>query len=182
MSQRNLGMWDIQIKAEFWKKLAIDVNGDFKIITTVSKDLNRLELNTEYKKVLISFSESDTKPLFVSCKFMQAQNLAWFEISKSDFIEKVLNAFNNKKVDSNNPDFNKIYLVKTIENNKIKTIINDNTIVNLIMKNDLTFVGGEQGENDEYIVNLNVHRNVNDLKQLKEIYELATMLIDEFTN
>jgi hypothetical protein len=112
IKHRNLGIWDVREKAEFWKVLAEKTNADFKIITTVSKDLNRLELKLEYEKVMISFSETDTKPLFVHCKFRQTRNLTWFEISKSDFIEKLINQFSRNKIESGNSEFNKNYLFK----------------------------------------------------------------------
>lgn len=176
----NLGIWDVQKKSEFWKRLAAKLNADFKIITTVSKDFNRLELKSEYKKVMISFSETDTKPLFVNCEFRQTRNLTWFEISKSDFIEKIINKFSRNKINSSNRAFSKNYLSKSIDNYKIKSIINNKTITDLILKQNLTFIGGEQGENDEFILSLNVHRNINNIQQLESIFDLTIKLIDEF--
>lgn len=153
-------------------------NADFKIITTVSKDLNKLELKLEYEKVMISFSETDTKPLFVDCKFRQTRNLTWFEISKSDFIEILTNRFSRNLIKSGNSEFNRKYLSETIDNYKIKAIINNKTITDLILKQNLTFIGRKQGGNEDFILSLNIHRNVNNLQQLETIYDLTTKLID----
>ncbi len=180
MKHRNLGIWDIREKTEFWKILAGKINADLKTLTTVSKDLNRLELKSEYKKVRITFSETDTKPLFVNCEFKPFSNLTWFEISKSDAIERIMNKFSRKKIYSSNEEFNKNYLSKTNNNHKIKSIINNKTITNLILKQNLTFIGGSQGKNEAFILNLNIHRNVNNLQQLETIYDLTIKLIDEF--
>ncbi|MBI9056018.1 MAG: hypothetical protein JEY96_19510 [Bacteroidales bacterium] len=39
---RNLGFHDVKNKREFWKTFSDEINGEFKIITTVSRDLNKL--------------------------------------------------------------------------------------------------------------------------------------------
>jgi len=129
---------------------------------------------------MISFSETDTKPLFIKCIFKQSRNFTWFEIAKSDFIEKIIYKFSRNKINSSIGDFNKNYLSKTIDNYKIKSIINNRTITDLILKQDITFIGGKQGEKGEFILSLNIHRNVNNLQQLEAIYDLTTKLIDEF--
>ncbi len=180
MKHRNLGTWDVRKKSEFWKILAKKINADFKIITTVSKDFNKLELKSEYKKVMITFTETDTKPLFVNCIFKQTSNLTWFEISKSDFIEQIMNKFSGKKITSRNREFNQNYLSKTIDNHKIKSIINNKNITDLILKQNLTFIGGKPEKDGEFHLSLNVHRNVNNIEQLEAIYDLTTKLIDEF--
>ena len=116
IKHKNLGIWDVQKKSEYWKVLAKNIHADFKIITTVSKDFNRLVLKVEYKNVFISFTETDTKPLFVNCEFARSRNLTWFEISKSDFIERLMNKFSKSKINSSNIEFNKKYISKTINN------------------------------------------------------------------
>ena len=177
---RNIGIWDVMKKSDFWKKFAEKINADFKIKTTVSKDLNRLEIKSEYNRVMILFSETDTKPLFIDCKFEQDRNLAWFEISKVDFIEKIINKFSRNKITSINKEFNKKYVSKTVDNYKIKPIINNKNITDLILKQNLTFIGGKQEKNGEFHLSLNVHRNVNNIEQLEAIYDLTTKLINEF--
>jgi len=177
---RNLGIWNVLEKSDFWKNFSEKRNADFKIKSTVSKDLNRLELKLEYNRVLISFSETDTKPLFIVCNFKQTRNLTWFEISKVDFIEKIINKFSRNKITSNNKEFNKKYFSKTVDNNKIKSIINNKNITDLILKQNLSFIGGKQEKNGEFHLSLNVHRNVNNIEQLETIYDLTIKLIDEF--
>lgn len=174
---RNLGVWDVKKKSGFWKILSEKINADFKMITTVSRDLNRLELKSEYDKVMITFSESDTKPLFVNCEFNQIRNLTWFEISKSDFIERIINNFSRNVIKSNHKKFNKTFLSKTIENDKIKTIINNKIITDLILKLNLSFVGGRE-EDEKFNLRLNIHREINNLQQLKDVYGLTTNIID----
>ena len=49
----------------------------------------------------------------------------------------------------------------------------------MILKQDLTFIGGEKGKNGDFILRLNIHRNVNNLPQLEAVYDLTTILIDE---
>ena len=178
MNHRNLGIWDIQKKSEFWKILAERKNGDFKIITTVSKDLNRLELTFEYDKIIISFSESDTKPLFVECSIRSEMEQAWFEISKIDFIGKISGKFSKSKITSINSEFNNSYLIKGTDSYIIRSIINNKNITDLILKQNLTFIGGEQGKNGKFNLSLNIHRNINNIEQLEVIYNLTTMLID----
>jgi hypothetical protein len=37
------GIFDVIKKKDFWKRLADEINGEFKIITTVSRDLNKIQ-------------------------------------------------------------------------------------------------------------------------------------------
>lgn len=178
MNHRNLGIWDVRKKSEFWKILAKRIHADFKIITTVSRDLNRMELKFEYEKVMVSFSESDTKPLFVECNFNRDMGLTWFEISKADFVENVISKFSKSKIKSSNGAFNNNYLTKAIDNQKIRAIINNKNITELILQQNLTFIGGKQGKNGKFNLSLNIHRNVNTLEQLEAIYKLTATLID----
>ena len=175
---KNLGIWDVQKRSVFWKILSKEINANLKIITTVSRDLNRLELKTKYEKVKITFSESDTKPLFVHCEFDQIRNLTWFEISKSDFIEKIIHDFSRNTIQSNHKKFNKTYLSKTIENDKVKSIINNKIITDLILKLNLSFIGGSIGNNENFILSLNIHREIQTLQQLGDVYKLTTKLIE----
>ena len=179
MKFRNLGVWDVLKKADFWKKFSEKHGADFKIKTTVSKDLNRLEMTIQYNGVSISFSESDTRPLFIDCNFKYSESLAWFEISKIDFIEKVIAMFGKNKISSYNKDFNRKYLVKTVDNYRVKSIINNKNITGLILKQNLTYIGGKQDKSGAFHLTVNVHRNVNSLEQLETVYGLATALIDE---
>ncbi len=178
MNSRNLGIWDVKEKSEFWKTLAERKNGDFKIITTVSRDLNKFELKFNYKKTVISFSESDTKPLFVDCSIRGGLGRAWFEISKTDFIEKIFSKFSKSNISSINTEFNKCYLIKANDNTKIRSIINNKNITDLILQQNLTFIGGKQGKNGDFDLTLNIHRNVNNIVQLESVYNLTTRLID----
>ena len=131
MKHRNLGIWDVRKKSEFWKIFSDKINADFKIITTVSKDFNRLELKSEYNKVMITLSETDSTPLFVNCEFNQTRNLTWFEISKSDFIDKIMNKFSGNKITSGSVEFDKNYLSKTSDNERIKSIINNRRVLKI---------------------------------------------------
>ena len=175
---RNLGIWDVRKKSEFWKILAQKINADFRIITTASRDLNRLELKFEYEKVTVTFGESDTKPLFVECNFNRDMGSTSFEISKVDFIEKLTSNFSKRIIHSTNRDFDKKYSTKTTDNNRIRRIINNKEITELILRQNLTFIGGKQEKNGKFNLVLNVHRNIISIKQLETIYKLTTTMID----
>jgi hypothetical protein len=174
----NLGIWDIRKKSEFWKELAKRKNADFKSITTVSKDLNRLELYFEYEKVKVIFTESDTKPLFIECSFNSDIGQIWFEISKVDSIEKTLSLFSKHKINSQNKEFNSKYLIKAKDSQKIRHIINNKNILDIILRENLTFIGGKPGKNGAFNLTLNIHRNINNLEQLEGIYNLTITMID----
>lgn len=178
IKHRNSGIWDVRRKSEFWKVLAKKINADFKIITTVSRDLNRMELTFEYEKVTVTFSESDTKPLFVECNFKRDMNPARFEIYKVDFIEKITSKFSKGKINSTNREFDNKYLTKATDNHKIRSIINNKNITDLILQQDLTFIGGNQEKDGRFNLSINVHRNINNIEQLEAIYNLTTTLID----
>ncbi len=173
-----MGIWDVRKKSEFWKILAERKNGHFKMISTVSRDLNRLELAFEYEKISITFSESDTKPLFVSCGFRGEMGQTWFEISKTDLIEKIIRRFRKHKINAIHGDFNNKYLTRGNDNFKVRSLLNNKKITDLILKQNLTFIGGEREKHGKFNLILNVHRNVNSLEQLESVYTLTTALID----
>jgi len=59
---RTQGFIDISRKRDFWKELSDELGGAFTVKQTVSKDLERLILQIQYKQYLVEFSESDTHP------------------------------------------------------------------------------------------------------------------------
>lgn len=178
MKHWNYGIWDVSKKSEFWKVLAKRIDANFRIVTTVSRDLNRMELKFEYEKVMVSFSESDTKPLFVECNFNRDMGRTRFEIYKVDFIEKIASKFSKNKISANNKEFNDIYLTEATDNNKIRSIINNKNITDLILRLDLTYIGGRQDNDGKFNLSLNIHRNINNIEQLEAVYNLTTALID----
>ena len=174
----NLGIWDVRKKSEFWKELAKRKNANFKTIATVSKDLNRLELSFDYEKVQVIFTETDTKPLFIECNFSSDIGRTWFEISKTDFIEKLMSQFSKHKIKSTNKELSNKYLIKGTDNQMVREIINNKKIIEIILQENITFIGGEQGKNGTYKLSLNIHRNINSIEQLEAIYNLTITLID----
>ena len=178
MKHWNLGIWDIRKKSEFWKELAKRKNANFKTITTVSKDINRLELFFDYEKIQVLFTETDTKPLFIECNFSRDIGRTWFEISKIDFIEKIMSRFSKHKINSTNKELNHKYLIKGNDDQRIREIINNKNIIEIILRENITFIGGEQGKNGVYKLSLNIHRNINNIQQLETIYNLTIKLID----
>ncbi len=173
-----LGIWEVTKKSDFWKELANKIDANFKILTTVAKDLNRLELSTTYDNVQIKFTETDTKPLFIECYFNKPIDNLWFEITKSDFIDKLLNLLNKHKLKSANKQLYQKYIIKGDNTQKVREIINNPKITWSILREDITFVGGNQDKNGIYKLEINVNRNVNSLKQLEKIYRFTLWLID----
>ncbi len=173
-----LGIWDVTNKATFWRELANKINADFKILTTVSRDLNRLKLTFVYDNVQVKFSESDTKPLFIECLFESPTGQGWFEISKSDFVDKLLNYTSKHKLKPGNKQFGKNYIIKGRNDQKINAIINNPKIIATILEQNINFIGGRQDKKGKYKLEINVNRNVNNLEQLTKIYQLTLSLID----
>jgi len=174
----NLGIWDVRKKSEFWNALAKKKNATFKTITTVSKDLNRLELSFDYEKVQVIFTETDTKPLFIECNFSSEAGLPWFEIAKVDLIEKLMSRFSKHKIKSTNQELNQKYLIKGTDNQAVSEMINNKKIIGIILRENLTCIEGKPGKNGTYKLSLNIHRNINNLEQLEAIYNLTLTLID----
>ena len=100
------------------------------------------------------------------------------ERTHADFIEKMLFKFSRNKISSNNGEFDKNYISKTVDNYKIKSVLNNRNITELILRQNITFIGGEQDKQGNFNLSLNIHRNVNCIEQLETIYNLAKMLID----
>ncbi|MBN2639731.1 MAG: hypothetical protein JXR65_11675 [Bacteroidales bacterium] len=122
--------------------------------------------------------ESDTKPFFIECNLISATGQPRFGISKAYFIEKILNRFNKQKIKSANKKLNSKYLVSRDESQKIREIINDTNITNIMLREHPAFIGGEHKKNGSYKLSLNIHRNINNIEQLESIYNLTIALID----
>ena len=173
-----LGFWDVAKKADFWQKLAKKINAEFKIFTTVSKDLSRLQLTFVYDNAQVKFTESDTKPLFVECNFNRNMPHVWFEISQSDFIDKIMSLLSKHKIKSRNKKFNQSYIVKSNDNHRVIEIINNQNIAETILRENIMFIGAEPVKNGAYRLQLSINRNINNFQQLEAVYNLTISLID----
>ncbi len=137
-----------------------------------------MELSFEYKDVKVRFTESDTKPLFVECYFQRGLGNIWFEISRTDFIDRLMSLFTKNKLESANKEFNKKYLILGANTQKVREIINNEKIIKIILSESITFVGGKNGKDGKFRLTLNIHRNVNSPEQLETIYNFTVSLIE----
>lgn len=176
---RNFGIRDSKSKTGLWKTFSEEVKGEFKFIVPVSRDLNKLQLKVNYKGVNIILKETDTKPLFIECSLKNIKKSFWFEIIKSDTIERILSYFSSKIVKSGIDNFDTQYLFKTNDKNSVNGIKNNSTLVNLILSENVFFINGKPTSLTDYSLIINVNRDVNNIQKMKAIYDLTLLLIDE---
>ena len=174
------GFFSVREKKEYWKELTNDISGEFKLITTVSRDLDKLQIKCIYNGIQITFSETDTKPLLIQAT-IQSELLKdfYFEITKGDFIERLLSKLSKKVITLNNSKFDKDYIIKT--NNKEKTFrfLDSKSIVDYLLDSDIFYIEGKaQNNNTDFTLMFNVNREVNSYEYLKFIQELFFSFID----
>jgi hypothetical protein len=116
------GFTDILPKREMWKKIAEELNGDFKILYDAGHTIEIHHIEIPYKKWKIEISESDTRPLKIKVSFDAGQpfNLV---LSRTDSIENLLNKFSRSSVKIGWKAFDSRYLIKSNRSDVVKQSI-----------------------------------------------------------
>ena len=176
---RTQGFIDISKKRDFWKDLANDFKGTFKIKQTVSKDLEILVLEIPYKQYIVEFTESDTQPLKIKCK-LNVNHKFEFSISYEDRIEKLLKLFGQQDIQIGDEIFDKKYLIQGNDIDLIKKVLNKGEIKRILLLNNVFSYNCIYYKNDEAIQLASlVSRTINSKSELFELFKLFCLTIDE---
>jgi hypothetical protein len=174
------GIFDVIKKKDFWKKLADERNAEFKIITTVSRDLNKIQIKYPYKNNQIIITETDTKPLFIETNLiLRHEKEVYFQITENEFVERLLSKFSNKTIKLNNVEFDKKYLIKSNRKELVEKLLENSQTTESLLILDIFYIEGSSNI-DKNIFNLkfNVNRNVNSYEYLKSLLLVFCVFID----
>ncbi len=174
------GVFDIIKKQKFWQSLAKEIGGEFKIITTVARDVNKLRIRYNYKGHEITLTETDTKPLFIETTIdsFNNSNLS-LEISENEFVERSMGKLSSKSMKLNQPTFDKKYLIKSNDKKIAFNILSDLNISESIVALEVFYLEVITNKRKNNIsVIFNVNRKVNSYNYLKAVLDLYCAFID----
>jgi hypothetical protein len=175
---RTQGFIAISKKSDFWKELANDLGGAFKIKFTVSKDLEILDLVIPYKDEQIEFTESDAQPLKINCVLKAKLKLEFF-ISFEDFIEKLLKVFGQQDIQVGEDVFDKKYLIQGSDPEAIRNIMQPE-VKAILLRNNVFSLNCTFQKNDNTLTLMSlVSRTVNSKAEMAELYKLFCLTIDK---
>ena len=172
--------FDIIKKQKFWQPLAKDIGGEFKIVTTVARDINKLRIKYNYKGHEITLTETDTKPLFIEATINASNNSNLsVQVSENEFVERLLSKLSSKSMKLNQPSFDKKYLIKSNNKEITSNLLNGLNISESIIALEIFYLEiiTNRSKNNISIV-FNVNRKVNSHNYLKAVLDLYCAFID----
>ncbi len=173
-----VGIHDVSKKKEIWNVFAKVNSGNLRVITTKSREFERLQLAYKFQDASIVFNESDTKPLRVEVEIPNFKYKTKFLLSKSDFIDKALSFFLSKKVITNSDELNQNYLLISKNEEFVKSLFNEKKIQTIILEQKTLMISGTQRETS-FFIEIVVNRDKNELGKLNNIGILTKMIIEK---
>ncbi len=173
------GYADIASKRKIWEEFAIEIKGKFKVLHTVSRDIQIFELSIPFRESKIKFNESDTHPFKVFCEIKSNKDIN-FSVSKEDVFEKILKIFGQQDIQLNDPEFDKKYIIKGNNVEITVEILNYKTIKELIVQYDVFSISCDYNKKDEKLnLMMLIGREVNSKEKMKDLYSLATSIVEK---
>lgn len=179
---RTSGFIDVSRKRHFWQELADELEGELRIVSTVSYDLEKLKLDLHYNNSSIRFTESDTHPLKINCELVAKQPCE-FSICYEDNIEKLLKFFGQQDIQVGDEEFDNKYLIQEKKTKYLEQILSDSVIRQIMLRNNV-FSFRCTYEKKENILALStlVSRTVSSKEELEELYKMFCHTIDALKN
>jgi len=173
------GIIDVSQKKIFWTNFAEQTGGLFEEKQTISRDLTTLNLKITLENGNLKFIESDTHPLKVVCEIKTEKQLE-FAIIKEDYIDKLLKVFGQQDITISHPEFDKKYIVKSDDEAIVKTILNSELIIDLILKTNIFSISCERNESQSNLEIMGVlGRSVNSIEEMNDLYDLFRAIISQ---
>jgi hypothetical protein len=173
-----VGIHHVSKKKEFWNEFAKINSGDLKVIKTKSREFEKLQLVFVFKGVKVLFSETDTKPLRVDIEIPNSKYNSKFLLSTSDFIDKAFSFFERNKIKTNSDKFNQTYLLKSKNDEFVKSIFNEKKIQTIILEEKIMMISGFQKPRSFHI-EMVINRDMNQLDKLNNIGILTKLIIEK---
>lgn len=169
----NRGIIDVNKKIDFWKEVETQLSGNLKEFSTASNVFARLELIIPYKNQQITFKESDTKPLTISCELPLKKDFE-FEIGSEDFIEKIMRIFGKQYIKINDPEFEKKYIIKSNNQKMIGEILKNKELKDCLKGLNVYYISL-----NNKILSATISRFVNSKNELLKTFVIFKFIIDK---
>lgn len=173
----------------FWQEFAKQTNGTFKEGYSWRSDSNTID----YKNWKIIFDnytlwsgKYSTQMTRVVVPITLADNFK-FEIYREGFIRKIEKLFGAQDIEIGYPEFNKAFTIKSSNEFKIKTLLRNKEIRNLLesQKEVNIQISDQQGiwekklPEGEYELSYYMDGEVDDMEILKSILKVFKLILDE---
>ena len=167
-------------KKELWNDISKIYNGNFRIIKTVSNDLNRFVLELTYKNQKIILTEGDAKPLKFEIS-LKLNTKFEFALSLEDVFERVFKIFGKQDIIIENKEFDEKYIVQSNNKELIKRLLKKGNILKELMKHNIYIMNLDYfDKSDTYKLMTVKDRNTKDKNIIIELIELQFRIIDFF--
>ncbi|WP_321308968.1 hypothetical protein [Marinifilum fragile] len=163
---------DIEKKLKTWEKFCDENNGTLQIKRTGSNTFSRLIMEVPIKNYMVRFEESDLNLLRVTCN-LGIKDFRFY-ITFEDVIEKIIKSFYNQEIEIGDTEFDDKYLITTNNERKMKNILSDSDLKNLLLKNNVSNFHLANGE--LFILG---DRHIDDAKEFEIIFEIFKNLISK---
>ena len=171
---------DVLSKRIVWEELEILYNGKLRTLTTKCGDIAILTLEIPYKNYKIFLKETDAKPLKILIQLHQTK-IPEFNIYLKDWTNGITSFFGPKIQKTGDRVFDKKYGIQTNEPKEVIKLLNNNNILENIVKNELYILDFTHNKTTEFHTLMTVKdRSTKDLKTLKELIDLEFIIIDSF--
>lgn len=118
----SLGYTDNYPKRQMWEDIAREMNGEFTIKHTASRDIEIHNISIPHKKWNIEISVSDSKPLKFQASFDSHQDFDLL-LSQEDFVERIMKIFRKPELELGWKEFDKRYLIKSNRSDLVRKAI-----------------------------------------------------------
>ena len=118
----SLGYTDNYPKRQMWEDIAKELNGEFKVKHTASRDIEIHNISIPHKKWNLEISVSDSKPLKFQASFVSHQDFVLL-LSQEDFVERLLKVFSKPELKIGWKEFDKRYLIKSNRSDLVRKTI-----------------------------------------------------------
>lgn len=171
------GYNDIFPEREKWKKIAKELNGEFKVSFNSGYVLEIHTITIPYKKWSIKLSVSDTRPLKFQVAFSAGQN---FELTLSweDFISRIAKKFSKPEIELGWKEFDNHYLIKSNRSDIVKEALTKQ-IQEILLKHNVYSIS-YQTDSDTATAELLcvIQRRSGEKEMIVELVEMYKLLID----
>lgn len=174
------GVIDISKKRGFWKEFANEIDGEFTIIRTKSRDFETLKINILYKDFEIIFEETDLQSLKIK-SILNINKDIRFNIHKKDYFDNLTKIFKRNIFPFDN-NFGKNYLIQSSDIKLIHDLLSTNNI-NIFLKSNIYFLASRYNSKEKSIhLECVVNRTISTKEELYEIHQLYLHVIDVLLN
>lgn len=178
-----------QNKINIWQEFAKETNGTFKVGYSWISDSNEIEYKNwkiifdNYTAWSGKYSKEITRvivPITLKDNFK-------FEIYNDGFVRKIEKLFGAQDLEIGYPDFDKAFVIKSNNEFKIKTLLRNKEIRNLILLqkevniqiSDKKGIWEEQLPENEYELSYFIDGEIHNIETLKSLLEMFKLILDE---